>query len=211
MKQKSSKYLGKAPVKKSLPAKPVKPKLNLIYALILLGYAFITVLTPNLNTLDSNGPKFYTLAILNLVAYIIILIGNQVKPRESFHFAFFRSWVGLIYAMFLMVSLLSFFKAFNIYESIINFSKLFTIFSAAYIVSNILRQDKRYLYVISISLALLLVFDSVTVFYQIAIDKMAGKDINIKGIKSIYSNKNILAASFSQRQEFREARRPCRD
>ena len=195
MKQKPSKYSGKAPVKKTLPAKPVKPKLNLIYALILLGYGFITVLTPNLNTLDSLGPKFYTLAILNLVAYGIILIGNQLKPQQGFHSFFFRTWIGVVYTLFLLVSLLSFFKAFNIYESIINFSKLFTIFSAAYIVSIILRQDKRYLYVISISLAFLLIFDSGTVFYHIYLNKIAGKDINISDIKSVYSNKNILASA----------------
>jgi len=194
MKQKPSKYSGKAPVKKSLPAKPVKPKLNLIYALILLGYGFITVLTPNLNTLDSLGPKFYTLAILNLVAYGIILVGNQIKPQQGFHSSFFRTWIGVIYTLFLLVSLISFFKAFNIYESIINFSKLFTIFSAAYIVSIILSQDKRYLYVISISLAFLLIFDSLTVFYHLAINKMEGLGFTSE-IKSVYSNKNILASA----------------
>jgi O-antigen ligase/Tfp pilus assembly protein PilF len=191
MKQKPTKSSAKKP----LNAKPAEPKLNLIYSLVLLGYAFITVLTPNMNTLDSLGPKFYTLAILNLVAYIIILIGNQLKPRQDFHWSFFRTWTGFIYTLFMLVSLLSFFKAFNIYESIINFSKLFTIFSAAYIVSIILRRDKRYLYVISISLALLLIFDSFTVFYHIVINFMEGKGQNISEIKSIYSNKNILSAA----------------
>jgi len=192
----------KAPVKKQVSAKQSEPKLNLIYALVLLGYAFITVLTPNMNTLDSNGPKFYTLAILNLVAYIIILIGNKVKPQHDFHFSFFRTWIGFIYTLFLLVSLLSFFKAFNIYESVINFSKLFTIFSAAYVVSIILRKDKRYLYVIAIPMAFLLVFDSMTVFYHIVLNKMAGKDINISEIKSIYSNKNILSAAIFVKMSF---------
>ena len=78
MKQKPPKSSVKTVAKKPLPArKPSEPKLNLIYALLLLGYGFITVLTPNLYTLDSLGPKFYTLSILNLVAYIIILIGNH--------------------------------------------------------------------------------------------------------------------------------------
>ena len=196
MKQKPPKSSVKTVAKKPLPArKPSEPKLNLIYALLLLGYGFITVLTPNLYTLDSLGPKFYTLSILNLVAYIIILIGNHVNPQQDFHWSFFRTWTGVIYTLFLLVSLLSFFKAFNIYESIINFSKIFTIFSAAYIVSIILRQDKRYLYVISISLAFLLIFDSGTVFYHIILNKLDGKAINISEIKSVYSNKNILASA----------------
>ena len=195
MKQKYPKSQVKAGTKKQITSNPAKPKLNLIYSLVLLGYAFITVLTPNLNTLDSNGPKFYTLAILNLVAYIIILIGNQMKPREDFHWSFFRTWIGFIYTLFLLVSLLSFFKALNTYESIINFSKLFTIFSSAYIISIILRHDKRYLYVIAISLSLLLIIDSLIVFYHIATSLLEGKGPNIGQIKSIYSNKNILSAA----------------
>ena len=182
-------------MRKPIPAKPSEPKLNLIYALILLGYAFVTVVTPNMNTLDSNGPKFYTLSILNLVGYLIILIGNQLKPKADFHWSFFRTWTGVIYTLFLLISLLSFFKALNIYESIINFSKLFTVFSAAYIISIILRYEKRYLYVLSISLAFLLIIDNFTVFYHISTSLMEGKGPNIFEIKSIYSNKNILSAA----------------
>jgi len=175
---------------KPLKTKPAEPKLSFFYSLVLLGYSFITVLTPNLNTLDSNGPKFYTLAILNLVAYSIILIGNQLKPHQDFQRSFFRTLPGFVYTLFLLVALLSFFKASNGYEAIISFSKLFTVFSAAYIVSIILRKDKRYLYVIAISLAFLLIFESLTVLYQIGIQKMTFWDV-----KSVYSNKNILASA----------------
>jgi O-antigen ligase/tetratricopeptide (TPR) repeat protein len=195
MKQKPIKSAAKVIEKKPLNSKPKEPRLNLIYCLVLLGYAFITVLTPNMNTLDSNGPKFYTLSMLNLIAYIIILIGNQLKRQQVFHSSYFRTWIGFIYTLFLLVSLLSFFKAFNIYESIINISKLFTIFSAAYIISIILRNDKRYFYLISISLAFLLIFDSFTVFYHLLTNFIEGKEQNIKEIKSIYSNKNILSAA----------------
>jgi hypothetical protein len=171
MKQKSTKTV----VKKTISTKPEKPLLNFFYGLILFGYSFITVITPNLNTLDSNGPKFYTLAIVNLIAYIIILVENWRKPKQEFYGLFFRSWIGFIYTLFLVVSLLSFFKAYNIYESIINFSKLFTIFSAAYIIAIILRSDKRYVYIISISLAILLIIDSFTVFYHIVNSLMEKK------------------------------------
>ena len=198
MKQKST----KTSVVKPLKATPVEPKLNLVDGFVLLCYSFIAVLTPNLNTYDSNGPKFYTLAILNLVAYITILIGNQLKPRQDFHWYFFRTWTGVIYTMFLLVSLLSFFKAFNIYESILNFSKLFTIFSAAYIISNILRKDRRYLYIISISLAVLLIVDSFTVFYHLTINFMEGKGQNTYEIKSVYSNKNIFTAAIFVKMAF---------
>lgn len=169
--------------------------LSLIYILILLSYAFITVVTPNMNTLDSNGPKFYTLAILNLVAYPIMLLHNKLRPQKDFHWLFFKNWIGVTYTLFLLISLLSVFKAFNLYESVINLSKLFTVFSAAYMIAIILQNDKRYTYILSVSLTLLLVIDSVTVFYHLFLNLTESGGINISAIKSIYSNKNILAAA----------------
>ena len=50
-----------------VPLKKIgKTPVNLPFLLLLLAYGFVTVLTPNLQTLDSNGPKFMSLAILNL-------------------------------------------------------------------------------------------------------------------------------------------------
>jgi len=166
-----------------------EPLLGFFYGLVLLGYSYVAVLMPAWYAFDSNGPKFYALSILNLVAFAIILIGNRVKPQPDFYFSFFRTRVGFVYTLFLFVALLSFFKAFNIFESIVNFSKLFTIFSAAWIVSAILRKDKRFLYVILFALALLLVFDSVTVLYY----KHLGKYMS--DVIFIYSNKNIQASA----------------
>ncbi len=182
-------------IKQSQQTMPTIAKLNLIYVLVLLAYSFITVLTPNLNTLDSNGPKFFTLSILNFITYLIVLLANQQGPQQVNQKSFFNTWIGFIYTMFLIISLVSFISAFNVYESLINLSKLFTIFSAAYFVSIILRKDKRYVYVISISLAILLIVDSFTVFYQIVNNFMEGKGQAINEIKSIYSNKNILSAA----------------
>ena len=164
--------------------------LGFFYGLILLGYSFITVLTPNLNTLDSNGPKFYTLALLNMVAFILLLVGRRLNPKQEFFGSFFRNRIGFVYTLFLVVSLISFSKAINIHESILHFSKLFTVFSAAVIVSVILREHRRYLYLVATVLSLLLIYDSLTVFYSIIVLKM-----NPSFIISIYSNKNILASS----------------
>jgi len=185
----------KIATKKSENTKQIKPKINLVYVSILLAYSFITVLTPNLNTLDSNGPKFYTLAILNLFAFGIILIDNQRKPKKDLYSSFFHTWIGLFYTLFLIISLLSFVNAYNLFESIINFSKICTIFSAAYIVSIIFRSDNRYLYIVSISLTILLVLDSFTVLTYIVSSLMEGKGPNYSELKSIYSNKNILSAA----------------
>ena len=168
---------------------------NYIYTLILLAYGFITVLTPNMMTLDSLGPKFLSLSILNLISYIILLSGKEFRSGTDQQMHLFRTPVGIAYTLFLVVALLSFFKAININESIINFSKLFTLFSAAYIVSIIIQNDSRHLRILAITLSLLLIVDSFTVFFHVATSTLAGKGPNIVEIKSVYSNKNILAAA----------------
>ena len=172
------------------PSKQAESLLSFFYALILLGYSLVTVLTPNMNTLDSNGPKFLTLSILNLAAFTIILIGGRMRPSQSLFGSFFPNRIGFIYTLFLLISLSSLFIAINVNESILNLSKLFTVFSAALIVSVILKQHKRYLYLISAVLVLLLIFDSLTVFYSIIVKRM-----DYSSIISIYSNKNILASA----------------
>jgi len=181
---------ARSTVAETNPSPRAESILSFFYGLILLGYSFVTVLTPNMNTLDSNGPKFYTLAILNMVAFIILLVGRRLNPKQPLFGSFFRNRIGFVYTLFLVVSLVSFSKAINIHESVLTLTKIFTVFSSAIIVSVILREHKRYLYLVATVLALLLVFDSLTVFYSTIVRKM-----DSYSIISIYSNKNILASA----------------
>jgi len=171
------------------------PLLRLSYSIIILVYGFITVVTPNLYTFDSNGPKFLSLAILNLLVFVFLLTRKDLRNQRDGYDFFFRNKIGFIYFLFLALTLLSFIKAINIFESIIMFAKIFTVFTAAYIISIILRSDKRYLTHLAFALSFLLIADGFTVFYHIFTNVMAGKGPNIFEIKSVYSNKNILAAS----------------
>jgi len=171
------------------------PELNIFYGFFILVYALITVITPNLNTFDSNGPKFLALAMLNLLAFSFLLTRRELRNSDDGFFLFFRNRIGVAYALLLLLSLLSFFKALNIYESILHFSKIFTVFSAAYLVSIILRAEKRLVMVLSIAMTLLLIFDSLTVFYHVSKFILAGADPVAYNIKSVYSNKNILSAA----------------
>ena len=168
--------------------------LNFIYSLILLAYGYVTVLTPNLNTFDSNGPKFLSIALLNLVVFAYLFTRNEIKQKPLISLGFFKSAAGIFYALLMVVSVLSFFKAININESILHFCKIFTVFSAAYLVSVVVSKDKRYLGHLAIGMTALLVFDSFSVFYNIH-KYIKGELADIVLIKTIYSNKNILAAS----------------
>jgi O-antigen ligase len=168
--------------------------LNFIYSLILLAYGYVTVFTPNLETLDSNGPKFLSIALLNLVVFAYLFTRKEFKLNPGSSLVFFKSAAGIFFALWMVVSVLSFFKAINVLESILHFCKIFTVFSAAYLVSVVVAKDKRYLEHLALGMIALLIFDSISVYYNIH-KYIDGKIVDIALIKTIYSNKNILAAS----------------
>ena len=172
-------------------AKNQETPLNFFYSLILLVYGYVTVLTPNLNTFDSNGPKFLSIALLNLVVFGYLFTRREIKLTPSLSLGFFKSAAGIAYALLMVVSVLSFFKAINVLESILHFCKVFTVFSAAYLVSVVVSKDKRYLEHLALGMTALLIFDSFSVYYNIH-KYIDGKIADITLIKTIYSNKNIM-------------------
>lgn len=177
----------------SRKVKQQAPELSL--GIIIMAYALITVVTPNLYTFDSNGPKFLALAILNILTFLFLLTKKDMGNRKEVFFLFFRNWIGLVYLAMMLIALLSFMKSLNILESVLHYSKMLTIFSACYFISIILRRDLRYLKLVAVALSLLLVVDCITLFSHIVSSLLAGKGPAIVEIKSVYSNKNILAAA----------------
>ena len=176
------------------PEKAITPPLRISYTILLLAYTLITIVTPNLYTLDSNGPKFLSLSILNLISFFFLLSRKELRTEPKLFWSFFMNKIGLVYTLFIGMILISFTKAINIPESILSFSKYFTVFSAAYILSILLRSDKRYFKLPVIVMALVLLTDSFTVFYNIIL-YITKEFRSIYEIKSIYDNKNILAAA----------------
>lgn len=170
------------------------PPLKISYIIILLAYALITVITPNLGALDSNGPKFLSLSLLNLFSFIFLISRKELRPEPKLFWSFFTNRIGLAYTLFMGAILVSFTKAINIPEAILSFSKYFTVFCAAYILSILLRSDKRYFRMLVIAMTFLLISDSITVFYNIFL-YVSNQFNSIYEIKSVYSNKNILAAA----------------
>ena len=175
---------------KRLPQTPLK----ISYLFILVAYGYVTVLTPNLQALDSNGPKFMTLAFLNLLTFLFLFTNKELRSRSEWYSSFFNTSIGLAYAGLMIFSLLSFFKAINILESVLHFTKIFTTFSAAYLVSILITADKRNIPYLCLAMTLLLIYDSITVFSGIN-NFLNGKLASIGELKTVYSNKNILASS----------------
>ena len=149
---------------------------------------------PNQEAIDSNGSKFLTFSIINILAFIYLLMTDQPQKEHGSIRAFFRNRIGFAYTLFMAIILLSLSKAVNMGEAIITFSMYFTVFAATLNISIILRSDKGYIRWISIFLAIILILDSLTVFYNILL--YINRQINtIEDIKSFFSNKNILTAA----------------
>ncbi|NCA77609.1 MAG: hypothetical protein EOM90_14850 [Alphaproteobacteria bacterium] len=171
------------------------PRSNFIFILLILLFGFVTVITPNWNAFDSNGTKFFTLSILNLIGFPMLLMQKEVRNDRGWPAIFLNNPVGIAYTLLLIVTLLSFFKAINLVEALLTYLKVFTVFTSAFIVAVMVRYDKRLIRYLAVAMSLLLIIDSFTVFYHITDNILHGQGPAIKEIKSVYSNKNILSAS----------------
>jgi tetratricopeptide (TPR) repeat protein len=167
---------------------------HIISTLLVLSYGYITVLTPNLMTLDSSGPKWLSLSILNLLGWFYILYQRNSDPKWASPFRFFEARAGIIYGALMLSMLLSFTQAINVVESLMTFAKLFTTFSAAWITSLLLIRNPKALTPLVLGMTALLLFDSLSVL-KAGLEYGQGKLKSISSIKAGYSNKNILAAA----------------
>jgi len=160
----------------------------------LIVYVIVSVFTPNFYTLDSSAPKFLAIALVNLFAMLIFFFDKEYKKRDDLKWGFFKGFTGIAYLLFIFFSLLSFFNAINLSESLMNMVKIFTVFTSSYVLYVIFSSNKNYLKYIAISLVILLLIDSLTVFYGV-VQFISGKLPTIAEIKSIYSNKNIFSSA----------------
>lgn len=168
--------------------------INPVSGLIILAYIIVITFTPSWGALDTNATKFFTLSIVNLVSFLYIVISTYVRKDSALVKKFFTTNVVLVYSGFLIISLLSFVKAINLHESVLRFTMLMSVFSAVFILAVLLMRDIRLVKLIMLVMTLLLIADSISVFFYIG-KYIRGDIALIMDIKSYYSNKNILASS----------------
>lgn len=176
-----------------VPAQPQNTSIKWLATFLLIAYGYVTVITPNWMAFDSNATKFYTFAILNLVVVALVFFIKEFRERTQVLFGFFTNKMGIAYSLIMVMALLSFSKAINIEEAILHFFKIFTAFSAAWMVSALVIYYKEGIVVLALAMTILLCYD-----FLVAMDGIKGV---IKGtttdlaIKGSYSNKNILASA----------------
>jgi putative inorganic carbon (hco3(-)) transporter len=194
MKNKPRKLIKKQKELKKQKSEPLVKPIDMLMGLIILAYVLIPTFTPNWMSLDTNTPKFFMTALLNLAVFSLFLSNGYFKNNLHYISGFFRTNIGLVYSGFLLVSLLSFTQSVNMLESVLQFTKVFTVFAAVFNMAMVLMRDLRYVRFIVIIMTALLIFDSVSVFYYIN-KFINGEVAAISDIKTVYSNKNILASS----------------
>lgn len=163
-------------------------------ALIILAYMFGVTFTPNWMALDTNATKFLSLSVVNLLAFTYLVTRRDIREGPGVLMRFFTVRAGMAYAVFLVFALLSFTQATSITESLLHFIKLFSVLTAALVISVILLRDIRHMKMVIALGVVLLLIDSLAVFYFIG-QYVAGELRSITDIKFVYSNKNILASA----------------
>lgn len=179
---------------KKVQKEPLIKPIEMLFGLIVLAYIFIPTFTPNWMSLDTNTPKFFMTAMLNLAVFFIFIFTGYFRKNTSFISSFFTNQIGLIYSAFLFITLLSFTQSVNMLESVLQFAKVFTVFASVFHLSIILMHDLRYVKLIIVVMTGLLIFDAVSVFGNIG-KFISGEIKAIADIKTVYSNKNILASA----------------
>lgn len=167
--------------------------MNLLTTILLIAYGYVTVLTPNWLAFDSNAPKFYTFAILNLITAVLLFFIKDFREKSQILFGFFTNKIGIVYSVIILFSVLSFTKVINVEEAILHFFKVFTAFSAAWMVSALVIYNPKAVTSLAVAMTVLLFYDSLKTFEGVSkIIKGTGTDGDIK---SSYSNKNILSSA----------------
>jgi len=161
--------------------------------LLLLYLLFVTYL-PAFGAVDSNGPKFLTLAILNLLTFTWLAWNQRSHWQQPKGKSFFRTGIGIVYTLFLSVILLSFFNAVNLPAAVICFTRTLSVFLSVFLFFTFLQINRNGIILVVIILTLLELVDAVTVFYGIG-RFIGGSVESVYDIQSGYTNKNILAAA----------------
>ncbi len=169
-------------------------KKNIVYPLILLAYTVLPFVVLNFRALDSGGPRFLALAILNILSFTFVIIFEKKSDSEKDSLLFPNTWIGFFYFLFMGFALLSFSNSINLGESLIYWTKLFSVFAAIHVLFVIIRSNHNYIQWLAVSLSILLLIDSAAVLHGIV--KYISREIEaVSEIVFIYSNKNILASA----------------
>ncbi len=164
------------------------------WGLLLLVYYLAATFFPPAGALDPNATRFLALSLVNLAAFAWLFYQPGIRHDTRLFSRFFTTPVAMAWSAFLVFSLLSFTKAIEPGESMLQFAKVFSVFSAGFVVSVALMRDMRLVRTLAFFLTVMLLIESILVFINIR-RFIEGSISFIYETTSLYSNKNILASA----------------
>ena len=164
------------------------------WSLLLLLYYLAATYFPAAGALDPNASRFLALSVVNLGAIAWFAFRPGLLRDRPLLSGFFTTPPVIAWSAFLLLSLLSFTKAFEPLESVLQLAKLFTVFTAAFVVALVIQRDLRMVHTLAVVLGAVLLFEAILVFFGVLLF-LEGSLSAIHEIKLMYANKNILSSA----------------
>lgn len=171
-----------------------------IYESVFLILYLCTGFIQNFQAVDKVAPQWLFMSILNFLSGIFILRNRNVYYERIS--AYFKSWITILYALFILWAGLSFFYAINPTEVILNFTRQFNVFFMYCNMLILLSAIKNKMKFFSLVFTLILSVEVYFIFYQ-AIEMLNTSGALISGnLKGVTANRNIAAFSIALKIPF---------
>ena len=171
-----------------------------IYESLLLILYLCIGFVQNFEAIDKVAPQWLFMSILNFLCGIFIIRYQSIfEERIS---AYFKSWITILYALFILWAGLSFFYAINPTEVVVNFTRQFNVFfmycNMGILLFSINNKIKFFSFVFTLILSVEVYF----IFYQ-AIEMLNNSGaISSGSLKGVTANRNIGAFSIALKIPF---------
>ena len=168
-------------------------------SIILILYLCIGFIQ-NFQAIDKVAPQWFFMGVLNFFGGIFIIRNKDILDERVS--PYLKSWITILYSIFIFWAGLSFFYAINPTEVIVNFTRQFNVLfmfcNMTILLSNIKNKIKFFTLLLTIILAIELYF----IFYQ-AIEMINSSGKIISGnLKGVTANRNIAAFSIALKIPF---------
>lgn len=167
---------------------------HLADTLFIMAYLVAPVLVYGFPVLDTNGPKFLVLSVLNMLLFTRLIFVTQDKRPGNFWLEWVKNPASLALLLFLFFSFISIVKATNVTESVMTLARTISVVLAVAGLWMLLKRQRTNFNQLIVLLNILLLFDSLSVFYNLFLF-ISGEIGSIMDIRSVYSHKNVLSAA----------------
>jgi len=180
---------------KKIPVLTVGSIPELIIVLLYLLVEFV----PRFDAVDSIGSQWLYLAILNPIVILYLIARKKLFPEE-----FLKSLPFLSLLAFLLISLISFFSAYNIIESLVTFSRLIISFFAFVNLMIIINSNRKVILPAMVVLSIILFIQSLQqiVLFEKLMNSNLSMDESILLLRGSGGNKNFVAAAILMKIPF---------